>query len=627
MKKLATIIVFAFMHIAINAQVQTVGIGSAPNDGTGDNLRTAFGKVNNNDSYIDGRIDTIHVSNTHRVSGGSVYTTIQAGINAASSGDVVIVYPGTYSLSQTINVADGVNIEMKSGANVVVTANIVGFTMDSDTVIIRGGKITVTGSLGQVFSINTSSVKILDVVVESPTANNHKTSIDSSLVTVRSSFYNSNFIVTGNSVVTANIQELALTDTATIHTFNESILNLNVEKSKYFDISGTERAFGYKNQFVKSHQTSKLNINSNDIKGSIRTEGNSEINVINSRGSGYCYVNVRDSSTVNFYNSTFIFDVDDQVTGLHLFETINGGSNPTINVYGGYFEYTGYNGVHDTYGAMCEIDEGTFNAYNCHIKDNGHDLAGYGQVIKIDEANVRIANSIIEVTDKSDYAFGFTSGTLDVYAELTDVSVIGNGLAETYLFWNDSPAPDASDTLIISGLKTYLKNDVPTWTYTTRLWTELVLEEKPFRHSMSDLTNNYVFETVTAEENGTDGDTIVITINYTRQDVGSLVKPVIVDPLYLYVRHMTDNTKGGFYTIQYFSQYYNASASYSEYTFTQKYERGTTTGWTPPADFIVESYNSTSIVIIGVNLSSTDANVYIQGWDLESVKSIELTTR
>lgn len=35
------------------AQIDPVNIGSAPNDGTGDNLRAAFTKVNANDDYLD----------------------------------------------------------------------------------------------------------------------------------------------------------------------------------------------------------------------------------------------------------------------------------------------------------------------------------------------------------------------------------------------------------------------------------------------------------------------------------------------------------------------------------------------------------------------------------------------
>jgi len=55
MKKLLILILF-FISLTSYSQIQTIGVGTAPNDGTGDPLRTAFIKVNNNFSYHAGLI-------------------------------------------------------------------------------------------------------------------------------------------------------------------------------------------------------------------------------------------------------------------------------------------------------------------------------------------------------------------------------------------------------------------------------------------------------------------------------------------------------------------------------------------------------------------------------------------
>lgn len=54
MKRIYALLTACLMLVALAvwAQIQPIGIGNAPNDGTGDTLRTAFGKVNNNFSYL-----------------------------------------------------------------------------------------------------------------------------------------------------------------------------------------------------------------------------------------------------------------------------------------------------------------------------------------------------------------------------------------------------------------------------------------------------------------------------------------------------------------------------------------------------------------------------------------------
>lgn len=53
MKKLFFLLSMMLITLSSLAQVDPISIGSSPNDGTGDNLREAFEKVNTNDAYLD----------------------------------------------------------------------------------------------------------------------------------------------------------------------------------------------------------------------------------------------------------------------------------------------------------------------------------------------------------------------------------------------------------------------------------------------------------------------------------------------------------------------------------------------------------------------------------------------
>jgi hypothetical protein len=55
-------LIFIFINFSLFAQIQTVNVGTSADDGTGDNLRSAFQKVNNNNTYLDGiKLDSTDV--------------------------------------------------------------------------------------------------------------------------------------------------------------------------------------------------------------------------------------------------------------------------------------------------------------------------------------------------------------------------------------------------------------------------------------------------------------------------------------------------------------------------------------------------------------------------------------
>ena len=97
--------------------------------------------------------------------GGGNYTTIQAAINSSSSGDTIIVYPGTYTENVNVNKQNLV-IRSYSGNpddTIVIRSNLQShnFKISANDVIIRGFKITGAGSTG-IFMSGVSGVNIIN---------------------------------------------------------------------------------------------------------------------------------------------------------------------------------------------------------------------------------------------------------------------------------------------------------------------------------------------------------------------------------------------------------------------------------------------------------------------------------
>lgn len=115
--------------------IETVNIGAIANDGTGDDLRTAFDKINTNFTDLDGR-----------------FPTATTGVNLGTIGEGIFVNVENGQLSFKKIVA-GDNISIASGAN-NITINSTG-GLDSLLVVTDSGSITV--ARGQSISINGDS--------------------------------------------------------------------------------------------------------------------------------------------------------------------------------------------------------------------------------------------------------------------------------------------------------------------------------------------------------------------------------------------------------------------------------------------------------------------------------------
>jgi hypothetical protein len=166
MKKVILLSIALFITSLLAAQIQDVYLGAAPNDGTGDNLRNAFGKTNDNDNYLDGRVDTLHVSKTQRVSSGSIYITIQSAVTAASDYDIIKVYPGDYS--EEVDISKSITL-IGNGEVTLYSFAILG----GDTVRIENFKTLANPSSDTSLHINTTGyVHLEDVeLINSTNAN------------------------------------------------------------------------------------------------------------------------------------------------------------------------------------------------------------------------------------------------------------------------------------------------------------------------------------------------------------------------------------------------------------------------------------------------------------------------
>jgi hypothetical protein len=79
--------------------IQTINVGSAPNDGTGDSIRAAFGKVNANFSAL--QLTTLDYTGATDSS-----AALQTAIDNAGANSVIYIGPGTILLQSCVTISD-----------------------------------------------------------------------------------------------------------------------------------------------------------------------------------------------------------------------------------------------------------------------------------------------------------------------------------------------------------------------------------------------------------------------------------------------------------------------------------------------------------------------------------------
>lgn len=152
---------------------QTINIGTAANDGTGDPLRTAFGKANTNftELFNVAASKVIHVSKataaTDTRGSNSVYSetvpfaTITNAMLAAASGDTVAVGPGTYD--EQLQLREGVTPYFMAGA-------VMDYTGSGSTVLepVGGAEVSILGH-GSFYHTGSEAVQHVFSITEEAT--------------------------------------------------------------------------------------------------------------------------------------------------------------------------------------------------------------------------------------------------------------------------------------------------------------------------------------------------------------------------------------------------------------------------------------------------------------------------
>lgn len=127
---------------------QTIGIGTTANDGTGDPLRTAFDKANDNFTEVYGKPDISFANNTLTLTRADG-TTDTADLSSLQDDTVRTVTAGgnTLDASETLAFTAGSGISITESGGAVTITNSLG---DSDTTYTAGSGLDLTN---EVFSV------------------------------------------------------------------------------------------------------------------------------------------------------------------------------------------------------------------------------------------------------------------------------------------------------------------------------------------------------------------------------------------------------------------------------------------------------------------------------------------
>lgn len=271
---------------------------------TADDFITA---VNNNYSelYLTGII---------RVGSGG-YSTIQAGINAASTGEVVQIAPGTYS--EQINLKDGVDL-VGIGKVVISNTGVGDYNVDGSGVTCKLKNITISGS-NVLRLITSSNVSFTDVEF---TGTLGSVLINASTAKFRNCYFNTivsvaiqagsvveidsrtwgvdSTTIIGNSKVSlfGDIWQIKSTGSAiTVGTANQYRADLTGVVATYKDKTCTNFA-----EFIAENSADKSTVNI-----SFKNTGGTGISSINANAG--CVVSVSQTDGLNDYNKGGIFSI------------------------------------------------------------------------------------------------------------------------------------------------------------------------------------------------------------------------------------------------------------------------------------------------------------------------------
>lgn len=544
MKKLLFIISSLLFSVVLSAQVQTIGIGSSPNDGTGDNLRTAFGKVNTNNAFIDGRIDTLHVSNTIRASKSGVYSTVQSAINAASAYNVVMVHPGRYLESVDINS----NLDLIAEGDVTLTSlKIIG----GDTVKVKGFKILPTSTYDTLLYINTSGVAIIDKLhIENSTNTNPVVFIDGGTVwgtdiNIKSNTGPDKIVLKGDNIhlqgeyLYASAPQIS-NDANVYLNYKRMACAWNVENTSYLQAKfGMLRGFDLTDYsdsiavwFFTISDSAEMNFQCDNLNMPITTESAGEVRIYNTFGDqGRLHFAQNGTGDLYITNSTILYKSSSAVS--HIIESAAGNTGTfysSNNLYDWVCDTEGYT------GGGCPIWRTNGNFYSTndtwydHGSDTGYDQIGsFGDSVRVEihgskfiyTGSYATQEGLVFVDDDDPLHINLTDVTIDVPG---DALVFGGGLTSAdSIIINNVVTPRGDLFNSGANYRTALITDSPASALTNTILFGDKIQYSPLPTQIK--TNSFLqwsSDTVRMTKNGDAGDSITITLTFANSTTKSI---------------------------------------------------------------------------------------------------------
>lgn len=622
MKKIGIIISMLFLCVVIYSQKPlTVGLSGA-------NTRAA----------INSNFDTLYVSNTIRVSESRGYGDIQAAIDVADAGSVVIVYPGTYTITSEIVTKNGVDLYFMPGSivylgsNVANAINIQGDTIDIHNLYVR----SISATAGAMLNINNSFVGLYNVVIDHRASvqsaaiiNNSYLSgtvdlistddaanvftIDSSDVKIRSNKFHGVVTTTGNTSASFNIIEQIQQINQYSDAQGESKLSLYVFSQRYINQStGLDYdLLTSKANYARVRDSATLVIEHKQLMGAVISSDKGDIILSNSIGTYNGKVLIFNAGTATINNCNMVMDIEDTTTGLHLFEGVD---SSAFIINGGYYEFTGYRGMADTYGSLHE--RGSVVGRNATFVSREHPNAGYKQVFKVEGASIELYNCNIISGSTINGISLIGSATKSSRAILMNNSFdIPIGLK--FLSFNNTANSTTSDTIEIIGNSSINRSVfyyISESGFIERRENRIMQE----RSIGGYLTKNLYGGGYGLSAAGGETDTLTVTVTYIANAYTSKL-PVIIDRLYISM-YMNSSDYAGIYKLGFASRG-SSGNNYRYWSLTKLTERANSGNWVIPV--IAEGTSGTSsITFTIVNNAAAAVTVKLQAFDTDYVSSI-----
>jgi hypothetical protein len=261
---------------------QTIGIGSAANDGTGDPLRTAFSKVNDNFNEMYSSFD---MTGKLTVGNSTVNTTISntSGIRTGNSSYITTVNSTSFQISNSSGIGTLTAATLSMGSNVV--ANTTTFlagnstwysTANNNTVRVanatNSSNLTPAGLAVGISVVNSTTVAVGSNVVVNSSAVSIGNSVTNVVITqtgITGSLSLGDVVITGNLTVNGTV--------TTVNTATLDVADLNITIAKNSTTSAGSNSAGI--TIAGANATIRYISDSNNIVFSHTVEiGNSAAN-------------------------------------------------------------------------------------------------------------------------------------------------------------------------------------------------------------------------------------------------------------------------------------------------------------------------------------------------------------